>query len=49
MASSLIDELATNGKLYFDTHDEVARKKFIFAASELTLTLENPGEIMAKI
>ncbi|KAH7015700.1 S-adenosyl-L-methionine-dependent methyltransferase [Ilyonectria destructans] len=49
MASSLIDELATNGKLYLDTRDEVARKKLISAATELILTLENPGEIMARI
>ncbi|KAL6400972.1 o-methyltransferase [Ilyonectria robusta] len=49
MAFLLIDELATNGKLYLNTHDEVARKKLISAATELILTLENPGEIMARI
>ncbi|KAF7554243.1 hypothetical protein G7Z17_g3064 [Cylindrodendrum hubeiense] len=49
MASSLIDELTTNGKVYLDNGDDEARKKVIAAASELILTLENPGEIMARI
>lgn len=49
MASALIDEIASSGKAFIDTNDEMARQKVIAAASALIQELENPGEQMARI
>ncbi|KAF4448913.1 Sterigmatocystin 8-O-methyltransferase [Fusarium austroafricanum] len=49
MATSLLEALATNGKLFTETGDENARQKIIATASALIQELENPGEQLARI
>ncbi|CAG9994534.1 unnamed protein product [Clonostachys byssicola] len=49
MAAPFLNDIAENGKLFLETQDDGARRKIIAAASSLIASLENPGEVMARI
>lgn len=49
MASTILDEIATNGQVSLNSGNDDARLKAIAAASSLIQELENSGQQMARI
>lgn len=49
MASAILDNIATAGKLYAETRDDVVRQQLVKLTKSLTHELETPAEQLNRI